>query len=64
MTDNYKWLPADNAPEGVELMTKIDDGKGVRNVQSLKRRGPLWFYPDMSTYVYYAPTHYARMVKP
>jgi len=39
-------------------MTKIDDGKGVRNETTLKRQGNLWFYPDMSMYVYYTPTHW------
>jgi hypothetical protein len=60
-TPDYEWLPATAAPEGVEVMTKIDDGNGVRNVQSLTRRGNLWFYPDMSMYVYYTPTHYAEI---
>lgn len=38
--------------------TKIDDGKGCRNVKKLKRRGRLWFFPDGSMYVYYTPTHW------
>lgn len=45
-------------PENVEVMTKIDDELGPRNEQSLKRHGNLWFFPDMSMYVYYAPTHW------
>ena len=45
-------------PEGVEVETKIDDADGPRNEQSLKRKGSLWFFPDMSMYVYYAPTHW------
>lgn len=53
------WKAAETAPEGLEVMTKIDDGKGVRNVQTLKRRGRLWFVPDDSMYVYYTPTHWA-----
>lgn len=54
------WVPLAlrQAPERVEVMTKIHDGKGVRNVQSLKRRGNLWFFPDDSMYVYYTPTHW------
>jgi hypothetical protein len=41
-------------------MTKIDDERGVRNEQTLKRQGRLWFYPDDSMYVYYTPTHWKR----
>ncbi len=53
-----EWQPASTAPEGVEVMTKIDDKDGVRNVQPLTRQRNLWFYPDMSMYVYYTPTHW------
>lgn len=45
-------------PEETVVETKIDDGKGCRNVQKLKRRGRLWFFPDGSMYVYYTPTHW------
>lgn len=31
-------------PEEAVVETKIDDGKGCRNVQKLKRRGRLWFF--------------------
>ena len=48
----------DKSPEGVVVETKIDDGVYVRNVQDLKRRGNLWFFPDGSMYVYYTPTHW------
>lgn len=44
--------------EGQVVNTKIDDGNGVRNEQTLKRQGRLWFYPDGSMYVYYTPTHW------
>jgi hypothetical protein len=48
-----------NAPEGIELMTKIDDGHGERNVARLTRRGNLWFTdPKDGVYVYYTPTHW------
>lgn len=58
MTDN--WKPIDTAPEGVVVLTKIDNGHGERNVQKLKkqRHGNLWFLPDNSMYVYYEPTHW------
>lgn len=57
------WLPASEAPEGEVVETKIDDGKGVRNVGTLKRRGNLWWFPDGSMYVYYTPTHYRALSK-
>lgn len=44
--------------ESVVVMTKIDDSRGCRNEQQLKRRGNLWFFPDGSMYVYYTPTHW------
>ncbi|MCI9142378.1 MAG: hypothetical protein HFH87_07110 [Lachnospiraceae bacterium] len=47
-------LPAEN--EVVE--TKIDDGKGCRNMQKLMRVRNLWVFPDGSMYVYYTPTHW------
>ncbi len=53
-----KWQTTDNAPEGEVVETKIDDKDGVRNQTKLKRQGNLWFYPDMSMYVYYTPTHW------
>ncbi|MFZ1005321.1 MAG: hypothetical protein WAN65_00685 [Candidatus Sulfotelmatobacter sp.] len=53
------WKPAVESPEGVVVMTKIDDAKGVRNECMLRRRGRLWYFPDDSMYVYYTPTHFA-----
>lgn len=58
---NNIWETIDTAPEGIELETKIDDKEGLRNVQSLTRKGSLWFYPDMSMYVYYRPTHWRNL---
>ena len=55
------WLPASDAPEGVVVLTKIDDAEGCRNITALKRRGRLWFVPDGSMYVYYTPTHFKRL---
>jgi hypothetical protein len=51
-------------PEGKTVKTKIDDEKGVRNEQELKRKGNLMFYPDMSMYVYYTPTHWQPIQNP
>lgn len=55
------WQSIESAPEGVEVETRIADAAGERNVQSLVRRGRLWFFPDMSMYVYYTPTHWRNL---
>ena len=54
------WIPVTSRlpDENVVVETKIVDEKGERNVQLLKRKGYLWFFPDMSMYVYYSPTHW------
>ncbi|MGB1012788.1 MAG: hypothetical protein ACPG4T_01540 [Nannocystaceae bacterium] len=36
--------------DGVLVQTKIDDGRGVRNVQPLRRKGNLWFSGSMYVY--------------
>lgn len=55
-----EWVAcADNLPdEGRVVDTKIDDDRGVRNEQPLKRRGQLWYFPAGEMYVYYTPTHW------
>ncbi len=55
-----KWIACTDAlpPEGEVVLTKIDDGKGVRNEAPLLRSGSLWFFADRSMYVYYRPTHW------
>lgn len=50
-------------PDGVPVLTKIDDGYGSRNEGVLYRLGCLWFVADGSMYVYYTPTHW-RKVEP
>ena len=54
------WIPitADLPKDKIEVETKIDDPNGERNVVSLVRQGRLWFFPDMSMYIYYQPTHW------
>lgn len=54
------WISVeDRLPEDGKIVeTKIDDGKFIRNIQKLKRKGNLWFLPDGSMYVYYSPTHW------
>lgn len=58
------WQPIETAPERVTVLTKIDDAKGERNEQPLKRRGRLWFFPDDAMYVYYTPTHWMPLPSP
>lgn len=55
--ETRKELPKD----GICVYTKIDDGKSQRNFQYLMKRGNLWFFPDGSMYVYYAPTHWLKV---
>ena len=56
------WQTIETAPEGRVVEVKIDDEKGVRNVQPLIRKGRLWFLTDMSMYVYFTPTHWRERV--
>jgi len=60
---NYTWIRcSDRLPQdGAEVRTKIDDKNGCRNETNLKRQGNLWFYPDVSMYVYYQPTHWSQI---
>ena len=53
-----KWISANNAPENKKVLTAIIDASGIRNEQVLIKKGRLWFFPDMSMYVYYTPTHW------
>lgn len=55
-----EWQRIETAPVGKVVMTKIDDERGPRNEQTLKRiaGSNLWWTPDGSMYVYYAPTHW------
>ena len=46
--------------DGEVVETKIDDANGCRNVSKLKRKGNLWFVPEVDMYVYYTPTHWKR----
>lgn len=59
-----EWPPIATAPMNLVVVTKIDDASGPRNEQLLiqKQRDapsrPMWWFPDMSMYVYYTPTHW------
>lgn len=57
-TTDWKTVAEELPPDGEVVMTKIDDAKGIRNEQQLKRQGRLWFLADGSMYVYYTPTHW------
>ncbi len=59
------WKPiAELPPDGELVMTKCDgDGRGLRNVQMLRRRKNLFFHPDDSMYVYYCPTHWRPLTE-
>lgn len=52
------WQTIETAPEGEVIRTIIIDDGGPRNLANLIRKGRLWFFPDMSMYVYYTPTHW------
>lgn len=58
------WIPnaPTTAPNDVVIETKIDDEHGVRNQSCLIKRRSLWFFPDGSMHVYYAPTHWRLLV--
>lgn len=51
MCSDWKCAYDEPPEEGVEVETKSPGGL----VQTLKRKGNLWFFPDMSMYVYYTP---------
>ena len=56
---DWKKTGDEQPPNGDLVMTKIDDRGGLRNENALlRRKGNLWFFPDYSMYVYYAPTHW------
>lgn len=62
MVDMSKWIEIDPEfpEEGKVVLTKIQDQGGIRNIQKLVRQGPLYYFPDMSMYVYYTPTHFLQ----
>ena len=62
---NQEWIACkDRLPEqGVEVETLIADARGVRNCQILRLHGHLWFFADLSMYVYYEPTHWRKHEK-
>lgn len=57
-----EWQPIKTAPKDEVVMTKIDDGH-ARNEQPLILHNRLWWFQDMSMYVYYTPTHWMPLTK-
>lgn len=55
---DWKSVAEQPPSEGKVVITMVADSRGVRNEQTLKRKGGLWFVPDGSMYVYYTPTHW------
>ena len=60
-TDNWQAITEATPPQGVVVLTKIDSEGVSRNEQELVRKGSLWFFPDMSMYVYYRQTHFKEI---
>lgn len=63
MNEQWKPITKNEPPDNVKVMTRIDDGRGIRNEQVMFRQGTLWFVGDGGMYVYYAPTHYIEPAK-
>ena len=61
METGERWKSIETAPEGIVVMTKIEDARGARNECPLRRQERLWWMPDGSIYVYYTPTHWKPM---
>ena len=53
------WKSTSEATSDRLVMTRIDDERGIRNEQPMKKIGNLWFTGD--TYVYYTPTHWREL---
>lgn len=55
--DNWNRV-SEGCPEGKIIETCIIEGGSIRMQQRLIRKGRLFFFTDMSMYVYYTPTHW------
>ena len=64
MKQNENWVKCSDRlpPDDTDVETKIDDYKGVRNIAKLRRCNNLWWFTDMSMYVYYSPTHWRVLI--
>lgn len=63
MSGTQRWIAcADRLPpEGVVVLTVIDDKFGRRNEQPLKRVGRLWYLSYICMFVGYTPTHWLEV---
>jgi len=53
-----RWRSILSMPDdGRYYLTRINDYKGIRNTQELRKQGNLFFAKD-GTYVYYTPTEF------
>lgn len=61
--EQNKWIhvAVQLPPRDVEVETKIDDENGCRNQTTLTLHRGRWFFPDLSMYVYYNPTHWRHV---
>lgn len=65
-----EWQPIETAPLDTAVLTKIHDSNGCRNETELvkKKTAPecrsMWWFSDMSMYVYYEPTHWKHVEPP
>lgn len=50
---NSDWTPTKDAVPDEDRLVEVMDSGG--HVQTLKRKGSLWFFPDYSMYVYFVP---------
>jgi hypothetical protein len=57
MSYGYKSIDQLTPQEQILETCIIEDGK-IRMEQCLIKKGNLWWFTDMSMYVYYTPTHY------
>lgn len=59
----WKRVANEKPPQNLVVLTKIDDEKGIRNVQKMMLIGKLWYHSDgsMYVYVYYSPTHWQEI---
>lgn len=59
-----KWRPIAEAPQNIVIMTRVDDGQGIRYERPLMWDGLWWLKPDTRMYVYYTPTHWMPLPDP
>ena len=61
MGNKWKYIKTTPPPLNTVVETRINDMKGIRNEQTLKFNGRMWFVPDGSMYIYYEPTEWREI---